>query len=179
MIGIITRWREGLMVLLLLASASGWLGKIMADRKAEALQARVALATSTLERERKAFAAAAALARAQDAANAARVERDQIGISQEVENAYQKELAELRRRHAALRLRADPAGADSGGRGGASMPALPHAAGEPDGAAGKAGLPADGSEPARSDALIASEQALRLRALQEWVRAQSQVERPK
>jgi hypothetical protein len=50
------------------------------------------------------------------------------------------------------------------------MPGFPNAPSGADVASGKGGLPAE-------DALIASEIALRLKALQEWVRGQSLVER--
>lgn len=109
------------------------------------------------------------LARLQDAANKARVERDQETVSRETVSEYQNELSALRARYDALRVRL-AAKANPGSGGKQAVPSLPSGAGRTDGPAVEAGLPPE-------DALIASEQALRLQALQEWVRGQTGVER--
>lgn len=170
MIAAIRLWREGLVGALLVALGLIWLGKAQTERRNHRLEASLAAAGRVIEQERASVRAASARARAEDAARAARAERDQERISRETASEYQKQIADLRRRADALRVQLAPAGADSGGRGGPAVSGLPDAPGRADGAAGQAGLPAE-------DALIASEQALRLKALQDWVRAQGQVER--
>jgi hypothetical protein len=73
---------------------------------------------------------------------------------------HRKELDDLRRRYdALLRLRAGKATAVASGGGNSAVPAVPGAAPGAD-------------DPALQDGLLASEIALRLKALQEWVRAQ-------
>ena len=108
------------------------------------------------------------LARISDAANKARVERDQIQVTQEISSDYQNDLAALRRRYdERLRLNAK---ANPGSGRSPSVPGVPGAAVRPDETSGEAGLPL-------ADALIASEQAVQLKALQEWVRGQASVPR--
>lgn len=176
MIGLIRLWREGLIGLLLVALAGAWLSRNAAEHRSTALRAQMAAIRLQLEHEREAVRRATALAQAQDAANSARAERDQIRISQEVNDAYLVQLADLRRRHDALRVRSGAAGADSGGGADAPVPNVSNSPGGTDDPAGEAGLsPARGIGFGRADALIASEQALRLKALQEWVRGQSRV----
>lgn len=114
--------------------------------------------------------AGTAKAKADDAANALRVERDQNKVSEEVSSDLQAQLADLRRRYDALRLRAGTASTNSSGGGSEAVPSLPNAPGGNDGSTCQAGLPSE-------DALTASEQALRLKALQDWVRGQGRVER--
>ncbi len=109
------------------------------------------------------------LARISDAANKARVERDQIQVTQEISSDYQNDLAALRRRYDE-RVRAAAAKANPGGSGIPAVPGVPGTAAGPDGSAPEAGLPL-------ADALIASEQAVQLKALQEWVRGQAAVPR--
>lgn len=81
---------------------------------------------------------------------------------------YQTRIDRLRADHA-RRLHAAQAIADSGGGGGSGLPGTGQAAGSADGAASETRLPL-------ADALIASEQAERLVALQAWVRAQAVVD---
>ena len=133
------------------------------------LQLRLTETNAAFERFKVEVAARTELAHAQDAARAIRVERDQILISQESLSAYQKDIAALRVR-AAERLRDAEAAADSGRGGSAAMPGLSGAAAGVDGAAGDDGL-------SGGDALIASEIALRLQALQQWVSEQQRVAR--
>jgi hypothetical protein len=113
---------------------------------------------------------ASAEAKAADAANVIRVERNQSAVSQETDRDYQAQLAAVRRRYDALRVRAGTAEADPGGGGGAAMPGVPGAAGSLDAAAAQEGLPSH-------DALIATEQALQLEALQHWVSGQAAIAR--
>jgi len=156
-------WREAMMAALFALAAALWLGKAAAERKAARLRQELGAATALIERERAEVRAAAMLARANDAAHAARIERDQSRISEEVSNDYQNQLGALRARHRALGLHAGPPADTAGGGGRAGVPGLSGAAGCADGAAGEDRLPAE-------DALTASEQAVRLKALQEWVR---------
>ena len=133
------------------------------------LDRRIAETVAAYREMQAAVKARTAIAQAQDAAHAARIERDQTIVSKETVSAYQSEIAALRRR-AAERMRAAAAAADPGGRRGAAVPGPPEPAGGADGAAGEDGLPAQ-------DALTASEIALRLKALQDWVRRQAGVQR--
>lgn len=105
-----------------------------------------------------------------DAANVIRVERDQSSVTQETDRDYQTQLADLRARYDALRVRAGAAKANPGGGGTPPVSRVPGAAGSADGSASEDGLPPE-------DALIASEQALQLDALQKWVKGQADVER--
>lgn len=102
-------------------------------------------------------------------ARVARIEQAQNQITQEVSRDYQDRIADLNRRVAALRVR--PSGTNSGGAvraaGGSS---IPDTSARVDGPAGQAGLPTE-------DAIIATEQAIRLDELQNWVRRQMSVER--
>ena len=131
--------------------------------------------------------ASAARIRADMAARALDAERRQNRISEEVSNDYQARISDLNRRVAALRLRAGTSAAGAGGtRGPARMSGLSGAARGPDAAAGEDGLPAGpldrlgtgGSALAFDDAVIATEQAIRLEALQDWVRRQAAARTP-
>jgi hypothetical protein len=182
-------WREGLIGALLVALGLVWIGKAMADRQNAKLKTQLGEASALIAREREQVRGATALARAQDAAHAARIERDQSQISEEVANDYETQLGDLRRRYDALRLQRTAA-ANPGGGAGAAMPGVSAAAGGADGAAGENGLPAPDEQLLRpapgspqaicveiDTLLIASEIALRLRSLQDWVRGQALVDR--
>jgi len=145
-------------------------------RKADGLAAELAEERASFAAFQAEVKARTEAARAADAAHAAAVEQAQDHISEETLHDLEARLGALRARYDALRLHAGTAAADSGGGGAAAMPGLPDAAGSADGAARKDRLPADGGL-AAEDALIASEQALRLKALQDWVQAQAEVER--
>jgi hypothetical protein len=165
-------WREGVMVALVLALGLALLAKAGESRRADKWQARARAEIAAHKLTIAHVRAAAEKARADDAAHARRVERDQSKVSEEVSRDYQKDLADLRRRYDALRVRLGKTQANPGGTGSAPLPCLPGAAGGPDGAACQEGLPSE-------DALIASEIALRLEALQRWVTGQLGVERDK
>ena len=165
-------WREGMVALLLLACAAQ-------ELRVRGLKWDLRLSRQQVREEKAAHRltvanvrAAAEKARADDAAHARRVERDQTTISEEVSRDYQEQLVDLRKRYHALRLRLAKAPANPGGAGGAAVPGLPVSPSGPDGAAGQDGLPAE-------DALAASEIALRLKALQDWVKGQLGIERDK
>ena len=163
-------WREGAIGALLIALALLWIGKGMTERQNVRLKSELGQAEALIEQERALARSRAAQAKAEDQAHAARVERDQDRVSKEVSNDYQIQLGDLRRRYDALRLHAAAPAADPDGGGAQTMPPISVAARGADGAAGEDRLPA-------ADALIASEQALRLKALQDWVRGQEAVER--
>lgn len=106
-----------------------------------------------------------ALAQARDAAAVANDKATRTQISMEKVSDHRKELDDLRRRYdALLRLRAGKATAVAGGGRNSAVPAVPGAAPGAD-------------DPALEDGLLASEIALRLKALQEWVNEQAGVER--
>ena len=110
-------------------------------------------------------------------ANAKRVLTEQQRISEGVSHDYQAQLVDVRARADALRVRLAKAAGDPGRAGAGDASEIPGAAGGPDDAAAKAGLPAPGAEGwSLDDRVIATEQALQLEALQEWVRQQSQID---
>jgi hypothetical protein len=114
------------------------------------------------------YRAAAEQARAADAANAARVKAEQAAINERTADDFQNRIAAARA--AARRLQPGPVAATHPGRGGAApVPRLPAAAGGAAQAAGEDGLP-------QSERLIATEQAIQLDELIQWVRAQVNVE---
>lgn len=125
-----------------------------------------------------AFLEASAQATRDAEANVRRVRAQQQDISNAVSRSYQADLDALRdrfARHRADSLRAGHAAAtDPGHADRADLPGLPAAAGRIDAPAGQAGLPSAGAL-SLEDALIASEQALQLQALIDWVAAQSAV----
>lgn len=162
-------WKLALIAVLLATIAILKLSLAGEQRHATKLQHQLRETIAADDRFKAEVAAKTALASAQDEAHAHRVERDQTLITQETVNAYQREIAALRAR-AAQRLRSGTSAANPSGRAAAPMPGFPEAAGRPDGATGENGLP-------EADRLIASEVAVRLRSLQEWVRKQEQVER--
>jgi len=124
-------------------------------------QPAIAALNATIANVRNASAAALA----SDLAKARTVETKQREITDASSSDYQRQLADLRARYD--RLRAEAA-ADSRGGAGTDMPGVSDATSRPDATAPQIGLP---------DALIASEQALQLQALQGWIAAQTKVDR--
>lgn len=104
-------------------------------------------------------------------ANAARVKVEQERITDATLATYRADLAALRARFD--RLRAGPAAADPRGAYPAGLPGAGNAAGRAAQAPGQDRLPA--GHLTLADALIASEQALQLNALIDWIEAQSAV----
>lgn len=157
-----------------------------------ALRHRLSEARGAVSAERAAHAttitnmqAARAEAARLDATNMVRVQAEQAAINRSIEDDYQVHIAALRARFE--RLRANSAARGGGGRG-ATMSGISDTTSGADGAAGQDRLSAgltpstasrspspDGGGLSDDDALIASEQALQLEALQAWVRAQSAV----
>jgi hypothetical protein len=115
------------------------------------------------------YRAAADRARLADQANADRVATEQRAINERISHDYDTRLAAARSLAQRLRVQAASARADPGRRAGAAMPALP---------ASSSGA-SQGSRENRlpdSDALTATEQAIQLDELIEWVKAQAAVE---
>lgn len=110
------------------------------------------------------YRTAADQARAADRMNAERVTAEQRSINERTSHDFETRLADARVAAERLRLTAQTA-ANSGARGGASVPGLPAAAGSAAQAAGQ-----DQLSPA--DALTATEQAIQLDELIRWVKQQ-------
>jgi hypothetical protein len=133
----------------------------------DAAIAHTAAVQESFDRTVAQYRAARDQARRDDQLNTIRVGMQQAAISQEATNDYQTRIDRLRADYS-RRLRDAQAAADPGGGGGAGMPGTRAAPGGVDGTSGETRLPL-------ADALIASEQAERLAALQQWVRAQAEV----
>lgn len=134
-----------------------------------ATRAALAEAKTSLVREQAAhqktednYRLAAQQRKTDDLLNVARVDAEADAVSKETIDEYQDRIAALRADFAE-RVRLAKAEAYPGGSSGKDMPGLPDAAERADEAARQAQLPAQ-------DALIASEQAEQLAALQGWVR---------
>jgi len=127
-------------------------------RAAEEYQARI-------DRLQAEIAARTAEAENADIRHARAVEQTRAQITDQVSHAYQTRLAAICDRHDRLR----PASEDAADCGeGADLPRLSDPSSRPDAAAAPTRLPC----PA---ALIATEQAVQLEALQQWVREQQEV----
>ena len=113
------------------------------------------------------YRAAAQRARAADAANVARVKAEQSAINERTAHDYESRIAAARASSERLRREAR-APADPGARRAAPMPGLPASAQRAAEGAGEGGLP-------DSDRLIATEQAIQLDELIQWVKRQSGV----
>lgn len=180
-------WRNGPLVLVTLALLAHIfvIDPALRERLASATD-KLAEATEGWRLERQAHRQtvinhrnAAAEAQRQAVANVARVEAEQAAITQEIVDDYQVRLASARARFD--QLRRDPTTrADPGRAGPAGLPGTSGTTGGADGATAPAGLPAAPGSVATwltpEDALIATEQALQLDALIDWVEAQSQVD---
>ncbi|MCC7097288.1 MAG: hypothetical protein IT472_08925 [Thermomonas sp.] len=123
------------------------------------------------------YRVAASMARRLAEERADRVERAAVQINQEIADAYSRRIAAARSRATAPavvradRMRRNAAtGTVGSDAGGARLPGVPDAARGADAAACEAGLPA-------ADALIATEQAIQLDALIDWIEAQQQSHR--
>jgi hypothetical protein len=125
-------------------------------------QEQAAFATTVAD-----YRAAATQARAADESNAERVAVEQRAINERTDHDYQARLAAARAAAQRLRLAAEAA-THPGAGGNAPMPGLSAAAGGAAQAAGEDRLP-------RSDALIATEQAIQLDELIKWIREQAAV----
>jgi enoyl-CoA hydratase/carnithine racemase len=176
---LVSDWRNApLVVCAAMWAANALLIVPARDRQIAALDADVAAEQAAHLGTVNAFFAASRQAQKDAEANAQRVARQQETITDDIVTAYRFDLADLRSRFDRLRrgsaARTDPGHADAAG-----LPGLPAAAGGIDAASGENRFPAPGklTEPPLSlpDALLASEQALQLQALIDWVGAQSAV----
>lgn len=154
----------------------------MPGLRADIVQRDNAIVTVTLERDAEAaahlgtvnaFLAASRQAQAEAEANVVRVEREQEIITDEVVSNHRSDLAALRQRFDRLRAR-NAAAVDPGNADQAGLPVFPAAPGGADAAPGEDRLSPAGWLTAE-DALIASEQALQLDALIDWIEGQAAV----
>jgi hypothetical protein len=112
---------------------------------------------------------AAETARKADAANKVRAEREQATINAEREQSYEARIADARARADRVRQQASPAPGHPGSPGAAPVPGVPGAPGGPGAATPKGGLSPD-------DRLIATEQAIQLDELIQWVKSQGRID---
>ena len=152
-----------LLLALLVHDRNRWKAKTV--RYAELLAGERAAHAATVANVR----AATEHARRADAANAARVRAEQSAINERIADDFESRIAAARAAAGRLRRDAEAAAADPRGRRASSVPGLSAAAESPAQAAGEDRLP-------RSDRLIATEQAIQLDALIQWVRAQSEIQ---
>jgi hypothetical protein len=143
---------------------------------------KLAERTAQLEAERTAHAqtivnhqAAVIEARRLDAANVARVKAEQAAVTREITDGLEARLADARARHD--RLRAALA-AGAGGRTDAPVPGAGGPAARVDEAPGADGLPATLTAASLNleERLLATEQALQLDALIDWIEGQAEVD---
>lgn len=120
------------------------------------------------------YRGAAALAKQMATARKAAIERERIHVTKEVSHEYRTQLADLRRRFDAYRVRLAAAGTNPRPPGSGDLPGLPDASGRAD-----AGTSGAGAHPG---ILISPEQAfgaesirLQLIGLQAWVKRQEAV----
>ena len=139
--------------------ACAWLWRANSHLR-DGIKAERAAHAQTVANFRKAQEEAEALQKA----NLARVAKAQEDITDETVTDYRARLADLHARYDRLRAQGNRSAS-----GNDRLPAVSDTASRVDEAPGENGLPAP-------DALIASEQALQLDALINWVEAQSKVE---
>ncbi|PAL20204.1 hypothetical protein [Sphingopyxis sp. GW247-27LB] len=120
------------------------------------------------------YRAATATARILDAQNKQLTEQVQAAETRRISDAFDARIADARARAAAVSVRAEAAAADPGSRRGAAVPGLPDPARGVDGAACEAGFPSRDAL-GTGDALIATEQAIQLDELINWVAAQQRI----
>ncbi len=116
------------------------------------------------------YRSAADAARTADEANAKRVASEQRAINERTIDEYKARLDDARARAEQLRREGETSAADHRGGRSAPMPGLPAPAGGPPEASGENRLPP-------ADALTATEQAIQLDELIEWVKGQAAIDR--
>lgn len=156
--GVVTRYPVQCALIVVLV-ACAWLWRANSHLR-DGLKAERAAHAQTVANFRKAQADAEALQQH----NLTRVSKAQEDITHETVTDYRARLADLRARYGRLRAQGNRSAP-----GNAGLPAVPDAAGGIDEAPAENGLLA-------ADALIASEQALQLDALINWVKGQSKVD---
>ena len=115
------------------------------------------------------YRAAAEAARRSDRENVERVAAEQRAINERTSNDYEARLAAARAAAERLRSPARPAAPDPGRRRATPVPGVPGPSGGAAETAGQNGLSVD-------DALVATEQAIQLDELIEWVKRQAKVD---
>ena len=135
----------------------------LADARADLSAEQAAHRTSALN-----WRIATAAALAADLQNRLAKERRQAEESRRIADDFEARIADARARAAAVSVRVQAAAADTGGRGNPAVPGLSDPARLADAAAGQDRLPA-------ADALIATEQAIQLDELINWIEAQARV----
>lgn len=170
-------WRNGPLLVLAVVVAVVALFTLPALRD----QRDLAVAAAAAEKEAhrltvEGFRTATRIAQQQAKDNVTRVKTEQAVITKEITDDFEKRIAAARARAGELeRLRAGAGRADPGSAAAAGVPGLPAAAAATDEAPGQAGLSPASAELSLADALIATEQAIQLDALIDWVEAQSGV----
>jgi len=127
--GILAFWREGIIALLIAVAGLLWLNGKAESARAAKWQTRSIETQAAFDQTVANYRGATELAKAQDAAHAARVERDQNVVSLETLDAYRKELDALKLRYANLRVRAGEAGTNKGNIGKSRMPEVSNPSG--------------------------------------------------
>jgi hypothetical protein len=145
---------------------------LAAERKIEAFNERQAHRQTKMD-----YRAAQAEAATLEAARLARVTAEQQEISDDVVQAYRARLADARLRAGGLRRSADTPAREraAGATGGEPVPGAGDAAGRADQATGDRGLPA-GDADDLDWRLTATEQAIQLDALIDWVLRQGAID---
>lgn len=153
--------------MLLLAGHNGILRDKLSDAR-EQIAAEQEAHRSTVANYR----AAASIAKALDRQNVELTEALQGAENRRIADDYEARIADARARAAAAGVQRQAAAADPGHRGDAAMPGVPGTAARADEASGQDRLSgAVGTD----DALIATEQAIQLDALIDWIEAQARV----
>lgn len=181
---LVADWRNGplLICALMWAAHALILNPALRDARDRALAAEKT-ARSALQQTVNGYRVAERLARSKAEMNVARVETEQAEITQEIVDDYEARLADARARAGRIygpggMYGAAPARTAGSGAGAAGVPGIPSAPGPAGAAAGEDRFPPAGAEPGAltlPDALIATEQALQLQALIDWVEQQAAV----
>ena len=151
-------------------SITGWIGKAEQFEAQRGAEAAAHQATKNAYRQSQVEAAALERARV------TRVQTAQQEISNAIESDYRGRLADARARAEQLRQQLQARTGTAGAAGGQSLPGLSPAAGGATAPPGDHGLPAAPNETGIERALVATEQALQLGALIDWVRAQAAID---
>ncbi|HET9811263.1 MAG TPA: hypothetical protein VFP53_06150 [Sphingomicrobium sp.] len=152
-----------LLLALLLHDRNHW--KARSEHTAALLAAEQSAHAATVANYR----AAAERARLLDAENLARARAEQAAINERTVNEFESRIAAARARADKLRRQARSAQSGPGAGGTAPVPAIPASAAGTVEATGEDRLP-------RSDRLIATEQAIQLDELIDWVRSQNRID---
>lgn len=177
---VLADWRNGplLVCALMWAAHALILNPPLREARDRAIAAEKT-ARSALQQTVNGYREAERLARRKAEKNVARVETEQARITQEIVDDYEARLADARARAGRIYgpggvHGTTPAQTAGGGAGSAGVPGIRPAASGADETSGQDRLPATGAL-SPPDALIATEQALQLQALIDWVTRQAAV----